>query len=51
MSSYLFALGFLALVAGVTLISVPAGLIAAGVLFVAWGVLVLETSESGKDRR
>lgn len=43
MSQYLFGLGFLALVTGVMLLSIPVGLVVAGVLFIAWGVLVLET--------
>lgn len=47
MSQYLFALGFLALVTGVLMVSVPAGLITAGVLFIAWGALVLETKPTG----
>lgn len=45
MPNCLFALGFLALVAGVMLLSIPAGLIVAGVLFAAWGALMLETGE------
>lgn len=41
-------LGFLAVVAGVSLVSVPAGLIVAGVLFGAAGVLMIPTSTKGR---
>ena len=50
MPNCLFALGFLALVAGVMLLSIPAGLIVAGVLFAAWGALMLETVGSSNIR-